>query len=472
METTSMKEPPSEGVRLDSIVARHNATRPPERHVVLEGEGAFGPSLRVAKLRLANGMKLRLQIDSAAPVIALQTWVGVGSRFEKQGKTGICHLFEHLMFGETEGLAHGAFDRLLEEAGAETNAATFLDWTYYQQNLPKAALELALRLEAERFSRLVLREPQVASEKDVVANERRQRVDDDVDGAVSELLYKEAFREHGYGIPTIGWMSDIESFTPEDCLAFYGTYYAPNNATLVLVGDLDAASTLALVDQYFGPLRSSDIPVEDVRPEPPQTSERRIEVTKPTATEKLAIGYRSPALGDFDHAPLTLLGEILFGGRASRMHRKLVKELELAVEARVWVGTFRDPGLFDVGLTAREEIAAEALLEAFDAEMDAIRREPPSESELDRVKARLELATLQSLETVGGRAETIGFNEIVLGDSAASFARLEAYQRVTRSDLLRVARRYLDPSQRTIVVVRPSGETEHGEESDDEEVES
>jgi zinc protease len=422
--------------------------------------------MTLRRLRLANGLGVRLQVDAAAPVIALQTWVGVGSRFEKQGKTGISHLFEHLMFGETEGLAHGAFDRMLEEAGAETNAATFLDWTYYQQNLPKEALGLALRLEAERFAKLVLREPQVASEKEVVANERRQRVDDDVDGAVSELLYKEAFTTHGYGIPTIGWMADIESFTPDDCTAFYRTYYAPNNATLVLVGDLDVEATLALVGEHFGKLAPSDIPVEDVRPEPPQIAERRVEVEKPTATEKLAIGYKAPALGDFDHAPLVLLGEILFGGRASRVHRRLVKELELAIEARGWVGTFRDPGLFDVGLTARGEVTAEALLEALDAELAKARAEAPSEAELERVKARLELSTLQSLETVGGRAETIGFYETVLGDPTALFSKLDAYRRVTRGDLLRVARRYLGPEQRTIVVVRPSGDDDEASDDD------
>src|SRR6185503_8847493 len=151
-------------------------------------------------------------------------------------KTGIAHLFEHLMFGETESVAHGAFDRMLEEAGAETNAATFLDWTYYHTNLPKDALELTVELEAERMARLVLRDPQVSSEKEVVANERRQRVDDDVDGSVSELLYKTAFSEHAYRRPTIGWMQDIQAFTTEDCRAFYRTYYAPNNASLVAVG--------------------------------------------------------------------------------------------------------------------------------------------------------------------------------------------------------------------------------------------
>src|SRR5262249_18782678 len=210
----------------------------------------------------------------------------------------------------TETQPHGSLARVLEEAGAETNAATFLDWTYYHTNLPKEALELCLRLEADRMAHLVLRDPQVSSEKEVVANERRQRVDDDVDGAVSEVLYKEAFQSHAYHAPTIGWMQDIQGFTTEDCVAFYRTYYAPNNATLVAVGDIDLEAFLRLVQDHYGALEPSTIPVEDVHPEPSQLEERRVTVLKPTPTYKVAIGYKSPALGDFDHAPLVLLNEI------------------------------------------------------------------------------------------------------------------------------------------------------------------
>jgi len=159
-----------------SAQVRHDATIP------------FGASLKVERFVLGNGLKLLVLEDHTAPVVCMQTWFGVGSRHERQGKTGIAHLFEHLMFGETEEVAHGAFDRILEEAGAETNAATFLDWTYYHTNLPKDALGLAMKLEAGRIARLVLRDPQVSSEKEVVANERRYRVDDDVEGTANELL--------------------------------------------------------------------------------------------------------------------------------------------------------------------------------------------------------------------------------------------------------------------------------------------
>jgi zinc protease len=372
------------------------------------------------------------------------------------------------MFGETEEMAHGAFDRMLEEAGAETNAATFLDWTYYHTNLPKDALPLAMKLEAGRIARLVLRDPQVSSEKEVVANERRQRVEDDVDGSVSEMLYREAFKRHGYGWPTIGWMEDIQGFTTDDCTAFYRTYYAPNNASLVVVGDVEAREALRLAQECYGGLAPATIPVEDVQPEPPQTEERRLRVEKPTPTQKAAIGYKGPALGDFDHAPLVLLNEILFGGRSSRVHRALVQEQEIASEVRGWVGSFRDPALYDVFLSARGEHTTEELVGALDRVLDEVRRAPVSQGELDRVKARLELATLQGLETVAGKAEQIGFHETVLGDPAALFDKLAAYRRVGVGDLLRVARRYLVASGRTVIEVLPDGsEGKDGEEEEE-----
>jgi len=452
---------------LGELVAELNVGRTPHARVTHEETIGWGPAMAVERFVLGNGLKVLVLEDHTAPVVSLQTWFGVGSRHEKPGKTGIAHLFEHLMFGETESVAHGAFDRMLEEAGAETNAATFLDWTYYHMNLPKDALELAVRLEGQRMSRLVLREPQVASEKEVVANERRQRVDDDVDGAVSELLYKEAFKLHGYGWPTIGWMQDIKGFTPEDCVSFYRTYYAPNNASLVFVGDIDLARALRLVQDHYGTLQRSEIPVEDVHPEPPQTTERRVKVDKPTPTQKVAIGYRSPAFGDFDHAPLTLLNEVLFGGRSSRVHRAIVKEQEIATEARGWVGAFRDQALYDIFLSARGEHTAHELLASLEAIFEQVRTAPVSQAELDKVKARLELGVLQGLETAAGKAEQIGFYETVLGDPAALFEKLSAYRRVTVSDLLRVARRYLVTSARSVIEVYPDGSARDEDEGED-----
>lgn len=427
----------------------------PGREIVFEGNVPFGTGAAVARYRLSNGLRVLLLVDKSAPVVSYHTWFGVGSRHEKPGKTGLAHLFEHLMFNETESLKAGEFDRKLEENGAESNAATWVDWTFYHESLPADRLALAIKLEADRMAHLVLRSPQVTSEKEVVANERRYRVDDDVEGTASELLYKTAFTKHPYSWPTIGWMEDIQNFTPEDCEAFYRTYYAPNNASVVVVGDLREKDALTRIRDAYGPIPSSVIPPEDFVPEPPQMEARRVELKKETGTEKLFIGYHGPALGDAEHAPLSVLSEVLFGGRASRVYRALVLDAELTSDVRGWVSTFRDPGLFELHATARPGVAADAVLKILDRELERVRTDVVTEDELVRAKARLELGLLQSFETASGKAETIGFYETVLGDPAAAFRKLSEYRRVTASDLRAAARRVLRDDARTIIHVIP-----------------
>jgi zinc protease len=414
----------------------------------------FGSST-VARFRLGNGLRLLLLVDKTAPTVSYFTWFNVGSRHETPGKTGLAHLFEHLMFNETEGMKAGEFDRKLEENGAESNAATWVDWTYYYESLPKDRFALAVKLESERMAKLVLREPQVKSEKEVVANERRYRVEDDVEGATSELLYKTAFTVHPYHWPTIGWMEDIQNFTPEDCARFYRTYYAPNNACVCVVGDVREIDVLEKMRDAYGALPAAELPAEDSQPEPPQGGERALEIKKPTATEKVMIGYRGPALGDADHATLTVLNEVLFAGRASRMYKALLIESEIATELRGWVSTFKDPGLYEMYAAARAGKTARELSLRIDSEIARVKEELVSEAEIERAKARLELSLLQSLDTMAGKAEQMGFYEIVLGDPSAAVRRLEAFRRTSASDLRRVARRYLIGRERTVIRVLP-----------------
>jgi zinc protease len=440
---------------IQKMLSAVNAKAPEHGQLEFVESVPFGASLSIDRYRMANGLALLLCEDKSAPVVSVHTWFRVGSRHEQEGKTGLAHLFEHLMFNEIEGRGAGFFDRKLEEAGAESNASTWLDWTQYNIAIPKEQLGLVLGLEAERMSKLVLREPQVTSEKEVVANERRYRVDDDVEGAVSELLWATAFTRHAYKWPTIGWMKDIEGFTTADCEAFYRAFYAPNNAALIISGDFKVADVLGRVSKNYGGLPPSTLPVEDTQPEPPQTSERRVEVKKQTTTEKLVVGYHAPALGDFDHPAISLLSEVLFGGRASRLHQRLVRELELASEVRAFVGPFHDPGLFEIYLAAREGHSAEELLTVLDEELKKVTETPVTPEEMARASARFELGLLGGLETADGKASTIGFYEAVLGRPAAAFERLDATRRLTQSDLLRAARRYLDPSRRSLIFVRP-----------------
>lgn len=444
----------SAALPLKPAIARCLEKLPEQIRPVHEGTVAFGPSLTVERFRYKNGLTLLCCEDHSAPVLSYHTWFKVGSRHEHTGKTGMAHLFEHLMFGETEHLGPGEYDHQLEEAGAETNASTWLDFTQYTVNAPTKALPLVIELEAERLRYLSLTEKQVTTEKDVVANERRYRVDDDIEGAASELLWATAFTKHAYHWPTIGWMPDILGFCPEDCTAFYQTYYAPNNATVIVVGDFKLADLLTRIGTAYEPLTAAKLPIEDITPEPPQTEERTVEITKPTATEKLVLGYRGPAIGDFDHLAVSVLSEVLCGGRPSRLVKRLVHELEIASDVRMSVGPFRDPGLIEISVTARDDHRAEELLTIVEEEFERVQKEPVSEDELERALARTELGLLASLETVDGKASTLGFYETLLGRPAAAFERLDAMQKTTQSDLLRAARTFLGKQARTTLFVR------------------
>ncbi|MBV9948685.1 MAG: insulinase family protein, partial [Myxococcales bacterium] len=244
---------------------------------------------------------------------------------------------------------------------------------------------------------------------------------------------------------------------PEDCVDFYRKYYAPNNATVVVVGDFRERDVLLAIRDAYGGIPSHEVPPEDIFPEPRQAAERAAEIRKPTATEKLLLSYKGPALGDADHATMTILSEVLFGGRASRLYRELVVGLELATDVRGWVSTFRDPGLFECWATARGTHTTHELQAVMDKAFARARDQLVAEEELARAKARLELSTLQQLETIAGKAEQIGFYETVVGDPAHGFRRVEAYRRCTTSDLRRVARRYLVDAERTIVRILPEG---------------
>jgi zinc protease len=450
------KRPASEPTGPSPRLIRTLARLPEALRPIPRGSLRFGKALTVDRYLLPNGLMVLACEDHSAPVVSYHTWLRVGSRHERPGKTGLAHLFEHLMFGETKNLAAGEYDRRLEEAGAETNASTWLDFTQYSVNAPARALPLVIELESERLGNLVLDDEKVRTEKEVVANERRYRVDDDIDGTISELLWSTAFTEHAYRAPTIGWLEDIQGLTPEDCSAFHRAFYAPNNAIVVVVGDFDSSNLLERLATSYGALSRSQLPLEDVHPEPPQMDERIRELKKPTPTEKLVMGWRGPALGDSDHAAATVLCEILCGGRASRLVERLVHDLELASDVRLFLGPFRDPGLIELSVTARNHHTAEELLAVVDSEIHRIAEEPVTTEELTRSLSRLELGLLSGLESADGRCSMLGFYETVLYRPAAAIERLDLMQQLTASDVLRAARYYLSPRCRSQIRLRPS----------------
>jgi zinc protease len=415
---------------------------------------AFGDALTLRRFRLGNGLTVLTLLDRSAPTVSYHTWFRVGSRHESPGKTGLAHLFEHLMFSETRSHPHGDFDRLMERAGAEANAATWTDWTCYYENAPRDALPLLIELEADRMSNLVLRTPQVASEKEVVANERKLRVEDDIEGKALELLYDSAFRRHPYRWPTIGSMEDIRGFTVRDCKQFYRTHYAPSNATVVIAGDFNEQKALSLVQRYYGGMsaaRNAEPPTPSK--EPSQRAERVLQLTAPTPTEKLLIGYHAPSFSDPDTPALVIANDVLFGGHSSRLHRVLCLDEEIALSVRGSISPFIDPGLFEMWIFLREGKRKEDALGLLDREVDRLESKGPSPLELEKAINQLELSFLHSMETAGGKAEQIGFYETVANDGAAVFDRLAAYRQVTGGDVKRAVAKYLRPSRRTRVEI-------------------
>ena len=423
---------------------------------VFAGPSTLNPQgLRVQDFELDNGLRVLLLEDHSAPVFAYQTWFAVGSRHERPGKTGIAHLFEHLMFKETRNLKEGEFDRLMEMQGSETDAATWLDWTMYREVLPAGQLPLVVRLEADRMQHMVLSEAQLESEREVVKNERRYRVDNDPEGTMFEVMYDLAFTAHPYKWPTIGWMKDIEGITLEDCVAFYKQHYAPNRATLVLAGDFDPQEALTLINAYYGPMERQPEAEERVEPEPRQVAERRRSLVMPLTSPKLLMGYHVPGMTDPAYPALHVAHQVLFGGDSGRLVRLLVDETELASDADAWVGEFAHPSLYEILVTLHEGEDPDRVEGLIDEELVKLAKKPVSQAELDKAKNRIEIEFLRELQELDERAYQLGHYAVTAGDWRRLFQVLEQTRAVTAPQVQEVAERYLRRTNRTVVLALP-----------------
>jgi len=427
----------------------------PSSRWTLEAEAPLGRSLMVRRWRWPNGLAVLSAVDRSAPVLSYQTWFRVGSQHEQPGRTGMAHLFEHLMFNQTESLPPGEFDRVVERTGGESNAATWVDWTYYRLSVPARDLELAVRLESERMTRLVLDEAPVESERDVVTNERRERVEDDVDGWLDEQLMSLAFKVHPYKWPTIGWMEDIRALPLDDIRAFYRTWYAPNNATLVVVGDHDEATLLDLVARAYGDIAPAILPAHAPAREPQQIEERRLVAPKPIASDRLLLGWKAPGQTEADWATLDLVGTLLAGSPSTQLHRRLVIQREIASSVDSQLTPFRDPSLLRVAVTMARGKAADLALEEIDGIVERMASVPPSPAELTKAKNLVETDFWAGLTDADGKAEALGHHETALGDFRSLTTLAERLAAVTADDVVRAVRTYLRPEARSIVIAQP-----------------
>lgn len=402
-----------------------------------------------------NGLELAIWPNHNIPSVALQNWVRVGSRNEHDGGTGLAHFFEHMMFNGTSRRARGEFDRLMEARGASNNAFTTQDVTVYQDWFPASALELVFELESDRIANLAFDPEVVENERKVVYSERRLRVDDSNAALLDEQVQARAFEVHPYRIPTIGWPQDIESWRLEDLQRFYRTYYAPNNCTLIVVGDVEPQRVLALAERHFGSIPRGQNPPPVRQSEPEQRGERRLVLERPGQNPLLQLAYHAINAADARLPALNLLQTILVGGDASRLHHSLVERQRLAVAiGGGWSEGF-DPNMFVLHATLPEDGSLEALESALDAELARITREGVSHSELRRAKNLAAADFWRSIATIDGKARLLGEFTVLHGNHRLLFSAPERYERVTRGEVLEVARAVFAVERRTVGLLRP-----------------
>jgi zinc protease len=405
---------------------------------------------------LDNGLKVIVWPDHDIPNVALYTWYRAGGRNEYPGITGIAHYFEHMMFNGTSTRAPGEFDRVMEANGGSNNAYTSNDVTVYQDWFPNSALGLIFELEGDRMAHLDFDPEVVESERGVVHSERRSRVDNDNFGALFEQLQATAFVAHPYQFPVIGWPSDIEAWTIDQLREFYRSYYAPNNATLLVVGAIDPDQVFALAERHIGSIPAQPAPRPVTTVEPEQSGERRLVLRKPAQAPLLAIGWHATRAADADTPALELLLAILTEGDASRLHRLLVEDSQLVLNVSGHLHAGFDPGLFALFATlppAGDPAAVEARI---GAELARIARDGVTEAELDKARKQKLAQFWRGMATISGKAHALGNFEVFHGDYRRLFDAPQRYAAVSTEAIRAAAGKYLHPDRRTIGTLLPT----------------
>ncbi len=418
------------------------------------------PALATQVATLDNGLTVLLLEDHTTPVASFQMWVRAGSRDESR-YTGIAHLFEHMMFKGSDNIGPEEHAHRIEARGGRLNAYTSRDVTVYFEDVTAESLPLVIDLEAERVAHLDISEETLASEREVVLEERRMRTEDRPEGRAWEAILSLAFQAHPYRWPVIGWRSDVENVRVQDCRAFFDAYYAPNNLVIVVAGDFDAASTLERIRRRFGGLEPAPEIPRNPTVEPEQRGERRTEVHFELRSPIFLAAWHAPPTGHKDAEALDVLSQILSGGRSSRLYRKLVYEEQQALYASGGYWELRDAGLFNAMAAVRPDATIERVEALFEGEIARVREAPVSEAELDKAKRRLEVSLVNELGTAHALASRIGQDFVFHGRIRPLDERLEKIRKVTIADVQRVAKTYLQPEQRSVVhvVAPPAAET-------------
>ncbi|WP_019625137.1 pitrilysin family protein [Thioalkalivibrio sp. ALJT] len=414
----------------------------------------------VVEATLENGLTVLVLEDRRAPVVANMVWYRVGSADEHSGITGISHMLEHMMFRGSEQYEPGEFSRVISRLGGRENAFTGRDYTGYFQVIGRDHWETVMAMEAERMQHLKLQEDEFRPELNVVKEERRLRVEDQPNALLREQMMATAFFNHPYGNPVIGWMSDIEAYTLEDNQAWYDRYYHPNNAVVVVVGDVDAERVIAAAREHFGDIPAGELPVAKPRTETPQQGERRITVEARAELPYLMMGWKAPVLNTVDdpvdaYALLVAAG-ILDSGEASRFAREIVRGAELAGATSARYSAFsRLDDLFLIAAVPTADTDMDTLEAALLEQVERLQDEPVSASELERVQARVIASEIYQRDSVRSQAFQLGMLETVGVGWRESDRFVERVRAVTAEDVQRVAGEYLVPQRRTVAILDP-----------------
>jgi predicted Zn-dependent peptidase len=408
---------------------------------------------QVKTFTLDNGMKFIVLESSSIPNATMYTYFKVGSRNEAPGITGLSHFFEHMMFNGSKHYGPKIFDRTMEANGGSNNAYTNSDVTVYQDWFPASSLETIFKLEGDRIGHLSIDPKMVDSERGVVLSERSTGLENSNVRMLMQDLDSVAFVAHPYAIPTIGWESDIKAWTQKDLENYFRTYYAPNNAVSVIVGDVKADEVKKLATKYLGsiPKRAAPPAVRTVEPE--QKGERRLFVAKPSATSaNLIVAYKVPERASADTYALDVLQSVLAEGKTSRLYKALV-ETQLATSVGANSSDGFDPGLLYIMTVAAAGIEPARIEKAMLEAIDKVVKEGVSEEELQKVKNSRLLGIYRLQETINGKAQLLGNYEVFNGDYKKAFDAPAAYEKLTTADIQAVAAKYLKKSTRTIGVL-------------------
>ena len=418
-------------------------------------------SAEVQEFKLDNGLKIVVQEDHRAPVVVSQVWYRAGALDEVNGKTGVAHVLEHMMFKGTKAVPAGKFSRLIAAAGGKENAFTAQDQTTYYQQLEKSNLPLSIKLEADRMANLNLTDEEFAKEIKVVMEERRWRTEDKPQSKVNEQFNSTIYHVHPYGRPVVGWMNDLENMTAADAREWYNTWYAPNNATLVVVGDVNAQDVLKLAKQYFGPLKPHALPARKPQVEPEQKGERRVVVKAQAKLPYVLMGFHVPSLQDADKDvdpyALEILAGVLNGNASARLNQNLVRQSQIAIDVDAGYDMVQRgrQSIFVLDGTPSEGRSVAELEAAILNEVEKIKTGGVTEEELQRVKAQVIAADVYQRDSMFyqamqiGNLETAGFSWRILKDYPAKL------QAVTAEQVQLVAKKYFNKDNLTVATLDP-----------------